>query len=254
MNYRFSLLILSLGVALALGQFLPQGILSAAQKAQRAQDPAYLQLRNMAIGETRIANVTDLVLQKDVATFTLKSGQLVLLPPVLDKVTGAVFVGEGEFLLEPAIPMEKNYLKIVYGKETLREPFTAVTFRFTDSTLEELSKGLTFETGTHPRAAEIFKNLKQYLREHSIPNQDAFVLADLYDESSPGHFEAFIKGKKYERLKFSVNPRGVDPDMGPDEVSLIRFNPERFGIWYLSHLKSEWGSGDGQLQRIEIYC
>ena len=47
MNYRFSLLILSLGVDLALGQFLPQGILSAAQKAQRAQDPVYLQLRNI---------------------------------------------------------------------------------------------------------------------------------------------------------------------------------------------------------------
>ena len=113
MNYRFSLLIISLGVALALGQFLPQGILSAAQNAQRAQDPVYLQLRNMAIGETRIAHVTDLVLKKDVGTFTLKSGQLVLLPPVAGKVTGAVFVGEGEFLLEPAISMEKNYLKIV---------------------------------------------------------------------------------------------------------------------------------------------
>ena len=78
-------------------------------------DPNYRALRDGKLGETY--TVTNLTLKRDVGTFTLKSGRISFLPPVLGRVAVGVFVGEGEFALEPALYIERDYLKMVTEKE-----------------------------------------------------------------------------------------------------------------------------------------
>lgn len=211
----------------------------SAQK-MRPSDPIYETLRKLEIGETRIAKLQNFVLKKDVGTFTFRTGQLVLLPPVMDRVIGAIFVGDGDFLLEPAVPIERNFLKVVHGSEVLREPFTEIVFHFTDTTAVELEKTLTFEAGSNHAASRIFEQHQRYMRKELKWNIEAGILSEIYDSSSPGSFLSFIKGKKYDKLFFSVDPRGIDPSMGPEEVGLMNYDPNQFGIWYLSHFKSEW--------------
>lgn len=59
-----------------------------------------------------VATVNNLVLRKDAATFTLRSGELYFLNPVQDRITGAVFLGEGEITLTPPTSVEKKSLAI----------------------------------------------------------------------------------------------------------------------------------------------
>src|SRR5438270_12148312 len=71
-------------------------------------DPNYGALRDGNLTETyRVENI---VLTRDAATITLRSGQISFLGPVLGKYPIAVFSGEGMFQLKPAIAPEANYL------------------------------------------------------------------------------------------------------------------------------------------------
>src|ERR1051325_9650457 len=87
-------------------------------------DPNYRALRDATLKDAVV--VENLVLQRDVAKFTLRSGTIAFLAPVLDRVPGAVFVGEGRFELEPAIQMERPLLNLITGKETVDEEFTSL--------------------------------------------------------------------------------------------------------------------------------
>src|SRR5207253_1581388 len=66
-------------------------------------DPLYQQLRQQAkaAGEFggQFATVNNLVLKRDAATFTLKTGEIYFAPQVKDRTFGAVFFGEGELTL-----------------------------------------------------------------------------------------------------------------------------------------------------------
>ena len=62
-------------------------------------DPFYRQLRGIGLGSTfRCENFS---LPADVGTFELQSGTITFLAPVNDYVPGAVFVGQGHFVLKP---------------------------------------------------------------------------------------------------------------------------------------------------------
>ncbi|MFN7930590.1 MAG: hypothetical protein U0Y68_22240 [Blastocatellia bacterium] len=56
---------------------------------------------------------------RDVGTITLKSGRISFLPPVLGRIPIGVFVGDGEFTLEPVLFVERDYISTVTDKETL---------------------------------------------------------------------------------------------------------------------------------------
>ena len=70
-------------------------------------DPTYQALRNITLG-TEAVTVNDLKLKRDAGTFTLNSGVVCFVAPVNEKVTGAVFVGQGTFTLLPPTAAEAN--------------------------------------------------------------------------------------------------------------------------------------------------
>jgi len=77
----------------------------AGAPAKANSDPTYQQLRNVGLsGEVSTAN--NLVLKRDAATFTFRSGSFYFLAPVNGKVTGAVFLGNGSFALTPPLEMD----------------------------------------------------------------------------------------------------------------------------------------------------
>lgn len=74
------------------------------------QDPVYQQLRQLGKSDQDFAGpsavVNNLTLQRDVATFTLRSGEVYFAAPVEGRVTGAVFIGDGELALTPPTDTE----------------------------------------------------------------------------------------------------------------------------------------------------
>src|SRR5438045_133975 len=87
------------------------------------EDPVYQKLRQQAESAQDFAGdyaaVNNLVLKRDAAVFTLRSGEVYFLPPVEGRVTGAVFVGEGEFSLTPPVECERHSLSLFTGEPSL---------------------------------------------------------------------------------------------------------------------------------------
>jgi hypothetical protein len=213
-------------------------------------DPVYQQLRQMANspgafgGEA--ASVNNLVLKRDAATFTLRSGEIYFLAPVEGRHTSAVFIGDGEMTLTPPTDVEKNSLAIFTNKPTLEEQLTQLVLRFTDKSFDEIkaSPNATMRAGgaQAERARGIYRDHQSVLRKQLRYNMDARTLADIYAPKNPGFFVAFIGGRQHNKLVYQVDPLGI-PEVTPEEVMLLSYGESDGGIWTAFHLAESYARG-----------
>jgi hypothetical protein len=68
-------------------------------------DATYRQLRDISIGSEAIS-VSNFTLERDAAKFKFHQGTFTFVAPVNGKVTGAVFNGDGVFIMTPPIASE----------------------------------------------------------------------------------------------------------------------------------------------------
>ncbi|MDT5293281.1 MAG: hypothetical protein QOJ76_161, partial [Acidobacteriota bacterium] len=101
-------------------------------------DPVYTKLRAQPKEPGPVFAVNNLLLKRDAASFTLKSGELYFMPPVEGREIAAVFIGDGEMTLTPPEQRERDSMKLFTDSETLTEGFTELVLRFTDKTFEEV--------------------------------------------------------------------------------------------------------------------
>jgi Carboxypeptidase regulatory-like domain/Peptidase family M1 domain len=212
-------------------------------------DPVYGQLRTLADSPQAFsdyAQVNGLVLKRDAATFTLRSGELYFLPAVAGRVTGAVFLGDGEFSLTPPVAYEKHNLSILTGEPSITEQFTKLTLRFTDKTFEEVKASPQAKMGTGgpqaARAREIFRDNQTLLRKEFRSNAEMYALIDLYTPERPGFLAAFIEGKRFSKLLFEIDPLGLS-SVSPEEVLLASYGESDGGLWAAFHLSDEYAKG-----------
>lgn len=215
----------------------------AGAPAKANSDPTYQQLRNVGFsGETSVTN--NLVLKRDAATFTFRSGSLYFLAPVNGKVTGAVFVGDGSFTLAPALEMEKKSLAILTKGQPFVEDFSQAVLRFGDGTYEEIKKaaGVSTSSGDGGGAAQL-SDLNSALKNKLHWNLHGRILQDVLSPQPGGLFVAFIKGKKYsDKLLLVIDPHG-SPFTEPEEISLSTWDDNNYGIWAAFHYAHEYASG-----------
>jgi hypothetical protein len=212
-------------------------------------DPTYQALRQQGQDFTgEYAQVTNLVLRRDAATFTLRSGELYFLPAVEGRVTGAVFIGEGEMSLTPPVKHEQRSLALFTGEPSITEQFTKLTLRFTDKTYAEVKASPQARLSTNgpqaQRARDIFRDNQALLRTRLRANMELRTLVDLYTPERPGFFVAFIGGKRFEKLVFQIDPLGI-PEVSPEEVLLSSYGETDGGLWTAFHLSDEYKSGKG---------
>jgi hypothetical protein len=219
--------------------------------ASRANsDPVYQELRQQGKGTTDLtgpfATVSNVVLKREGATFTLRSGELYFLAPVQGRYTAAVFIGDGEFNLVPPTDIEKDSLKIFTNEPSITEAFTTLTLRFTDKTFDEVKSASGTRMGTSGpqsgRAADLFRENQSLLRRRLRDNGELQVLADLYAPQRPGFFTAFINGKRFSKLVYFFNPLGI-PTVSPEEVLLFSYGEGDFGAWTAFHRLDEYKKG-----------
>lgn len=219
-------------------------------------DANYRALRNAAIAESFA--VKDMVLTRDTGKLTLRSGQISVIAPVLGRRTIAVFTGDGSFHLDPAISLERTQLKATLDKEAIDEDFDSAVILFTDGTYEEIAKlAKSTDLGSAGRVLEDFRHRMRRRPESArslweaeltgsdMSNLEAELLAELYNPARRGSFRAYFHGKKRSDLRFLIRPCGAVPALSPEETAVINLDPggELEGVWYLSHLASEWKGG-----------
>ncbi|MCA1816181.1 MAG: hypothetical protein LC746_07185, partial [Acidobacteria bacterium] len=212
-------------------------------------DETYQLLRKQASSSadfTNVATVNNVVLRRDAATFTLRSGEIYFLPPVEDRTVGAVFVGDGEFQMTPPVEWEKRSLSIFTGEPSITEQFTKLTLRFTDKTFEEIKAApgvkMSAAGADAQRAKDIYRDNQTLLRRELRTNMELRTLVDLHTPERPGFFVAFIGGKRFEKLVFQLDPLGI-PEVSPEEVFLASYGETDGGIWAAFHLSDEYGKG-----------
>ncbi|MCA1616087.1 MAG: carboxypeptidase-like regulatory domain-containing protein, partial [Acidobacteria bacterium] len=219
---------------------------ASAAAARANADPNYQQLRQKLAAEQftgDYAAVNNLVIKRDAATFTLRSGELYFLAPVLGRSTGAVFVGDGELTLTPPTETEKASLAIFNEKPALAEQFTQLVMRFTDQTFDEVkaSANASMRTGGAQagRARDLYREYHGMLRKRFRYNVELRALADLYSPERPGFFTSFVVGKRYGKLLFQLDPLGI-PEVAPEKVMLMSYGERDGGIWTAFYLADEY--------------
>lgn len=89
----------------------------------------------------------NLTLRRGVIEFQLEDGQVFIVTPVAGRTIAAVFVGHGSVSFAPPIGIERRDLQRVIGDSVLTSRIWTAAFVFTDSTLAELERQLTFRGG-----------------------------------------------------------------------------------------------------------
>jgi len=214
-------------------------------------ESTYRRIRDDSIFETY--SVSNLTLNRDVGTLTLRSGRISFLAPVMNRVVKAVFVGDGQFTLAPATRPEQNYLQMILEKEAVDESFEKAVFCFTDDTYKEI-KNQSQTATDESRIRDLLNDFKDRLRHRpdgprsyidalvGRENQDAELLAGLYNSNRPGFFNAYVFGKRFKDLRYYVRPSGALQSLSPEEVALINVDPggDKEGILYLAHFADEY--------------
>ena len=212
----------------------------------RNSDPAYQQLRNLTLGSESFG-VSNLTLHRDAATFHLRSGAICFVAPVAGKVTGAVFVGDGNLVLDPRLPSEIASLKMLTRESEFSENFSQAVFRFTDSTYDEIKKAGGAASGACD--AGLLRDSQSTMRHNQILkwNLEARLLQDVVSTEPGGFFLAFIHGKKYSGKEiFAIDPHGAPPlvmPVDPEEVEFVTYDDNKLGVWAAFHFADEYKQG-----------
>jgi Carboxypeptidase regulatory-like domain/Peptidase family M1 domain len=212
-------------------------------------DPIYLSLRlpkNEPDFAGSYATVNNLILKRDAATFTLKTGEIYFLAPVENKYTGAVFIGTGEMSMTPPTAAEKNSIRIFTNQDGIVEQFSSLVLRFTDNTYEEVkgSSNATMKTAGPAvgQARDMYRSNMDLLRKRLRDNRELRTLQDIYNPQQEGYFNAFINGSRFNKLVYVVDPFGV-PGAIPEEVALSSYGESDFGTWAAFHREQEFEKG-----------
>ena len=222
-------------------------------------DPVYQQLRNVGLGSEAVT-VTNFDLKRDAATFHLTSGTVCFVAPVNGKVTGAVFVGDGDLVLTPPVQGERAMLKLLSNSANFSEHFERLVLRFTDSTYNEVkNSGAPASGGCDAGLLHDSQDAMRHDRQLKY-NLDARILQDVLSSEPGALFVAFVHGKKYDdREILFMDPHGaaglIRP-VYPEEVEFLTYDENKLGVWAAFHYSSEYknntASSSGQNGVIQI--
>src|SRR5437764_3359298 len=187
-------------------------------------DPNYVALRNITLGSEAVS-VTNFSLKRDAGTFHLNSGTVCFVPSVNGKVTGAVFVGEGNFVLNPPTETERKSLKYLTKEDEFSEKFERLVLRFTDSTYDEIKKAGTAASGGCD--AGLLKDSQNTTRHRIKYNLEARILEEILSPEPRDLFFAFVHGKRYDDKELYQ----IDPDDDSDQVDFWTYDENKWGDW-----------------------
>jgi peptidase M1-like protein len=198
-------------------------------------DQTYQALRNVILSGESVS-VSNLELKRDAGTFHLRSGTVCFAAPVQGKVTGAVFAGDGNFVLD-APPSERGMLKLLTKENEFSENFSQMALRFTDSTYEEIKKGGSAASGACD--AGPLKDSQRTTRYRLKENLEVRILQDLLSPEPGGVFVAFIRGKRYNDKELFT----IDPHESGDQVQFMTYDENKYGLWASFRSSGEYKKG-----------
>jgi hypothetical protein len=179
---------------------------------------------------SKIASVTNLVIERDRIHITLASGTLHFTQPVNGVVFGAVFHGSGQLQMTAPNPRESQQLALfTKDREALKVEFDEAVFSFTDRTFDEISAKVTWGSAASSNEDLYASRIQQNedLGAAFLPRLFKSVMAT--DRTKSALFLADVKTKEYgwmDATYDSAEPEEIKvgrwADVGPVKI---------FDIW-----------------------
>jgi Peptidase family M1 domain len=195
--------------------------------------PVFEQFRRMALRSDSVAPVHNLTLRRDVIEFHLEDGNLFLGTPVAGRTIGAAFVGHGSVSLTAPVAIERRELRRVLGDSTLNARISAVAFLFTDSTLSELLRQVTF--GPRPSDAPSSGVLSNAIDRLVVNDRwvlEPTLMTGLLNGDTNGFFYARVKREHGEDLTLITDPAAAEA------IELLRDGREGEKVQLVSEFRS----------------
>ncbi len=201
-------------------------------------------LMQLAPDPTKVADVSGLMLTKDVGSFFLEEGKLYLCKPVAGRQYAAVFLGKGNFQYAPPSWVEEEQLFQYTKKRQINQEFNSMVFFCGDSTFHNLEADWFFEPGKVPD--EVNKRIKEALpfigESEGNMAEAEFMLPLLNDEYVP-FFYAHMEGKNIEPCFFEINPY---ESTGEEVRFMLKEKELGYKYWKLVnqfHTQEEYSAG-----------
>ena len=191
-------------VCLAFAVILFLAPVSFAQQPDGASDKDfYTQVRAFALGGGS-ANVSNLVLNRDRVQMTF-NGTFYFATPLNGRVTGAVFVGSGNFSASvPPGEFEKENVKRLLGADSVESDFSTAVLRFSDDTFEQVSKNMS-PAPLDANAQKLANDTEARVLKETGANLSARVAMSILDQEKPGVFYASFDGGRRGRFAFVLD-------------------------------------------------
>ena len=191
-------------------------------------DETYRQLLGLTPVGSRVAEVKNLVVERDVARFTLQQGRLYELSPIGGRTVGVVFVGQGKFAFAPESPIEQSRLERIEKVRAIDTPVSAVLFLVADSTMAELEGRLSFGPGDVPgQVSSAVRDALKYLVDEPSHTPDPDLMAVLLNRQPSELFYAHIARPGGSPLMFRLDPEEFEAVQLESKVSSRQWGRQR---------------------------
>lgn len=175
----------------------------AQEEEESGGKSVYEQLKTFNLNGGK-AEVSGLVLKRDRVEMTF-TGTFYFTSPVEGKVTGAVFVGQGNFKAEvPASQFEKNNVKRLLNADAVESDFKTAVFRFTDDTFEIIGKNKQDAPASAAAQKLALESDARILKETGA-NLASRLALSIVNRENPGFFFATFDGGRRERFSFALD-------------------------------------------------
>jgi hypothetical protein len=199
-----------------------------AAAAAESFDETYGELLGLAPVATRVAQVKDVVLQRDLARFTLQQGRIYQLSPIGGRTVGLVFVGQGRFAFAPESRIEQNRLARIEKVPAIETPVSAVLFLFADSTMAELEGRVTFAPGEVPGdVRDRVKDALKHLVDESSHTPDPDLMGALLNRRNSELFYAHVIRSNGGPLMYRLDPEEFEAVQLESKVSSRSWGRQR---------------------------
>ncbi len=195
-------------------------------------------IRDLSFVPEQCYRVRDLALEKEDVKLYFSDGYLLLAQPVEGRVMAALFLaatdgGEGEIILIPPTPAERQSLARFVGAPVLQEQIRTALMFFTDDTADTLRRLLAENPFNKPdpeAGRRLVPDWRPVVR-NLVGSYDARMLVDSFSPlgTAPGFFAAALSGVKLGRFDLLLDPRRVEQL----SVGQVTYQHERryYDIW-----------------------
>jgi len=166
------------------------------------------QLSKARLDKTHVYAIRDINIRRDALSFSFNRGLIAFLEPIGGKVTGAVFVGDGEIVAFPPNDIERQQIHRYTDSAVLNERFDAAYLRFTDGAHDEIVKAVKerAEEEVSPEDREALLQRDEEFRKATEPLH-ARILDDVLGSGRRPFFAAQLRSSRLGWFRATYDER-----------------------------------------------